>query len=257
MNVLVTNDDGYRSPLLWMLVKAMARLPWVEDLQVAVPDGEQSWKSHAMSGLGAINPRRVQTDGHEVTLVDGTPADCVDWAMHNLFAEFPDLVVSGVNCGHNSGLGFVMSSATVGACWHANLVAPPRAGVAISQHFPMEGHRRMRLGQAGPEELAALEANVLRCLDALWAALRARPDFPSAPVTWSANFPIAPAADLRVIDAVIGDSRLAQCFQEREGRFEHALVSYIEDEDPASDGMVMRSGHISLSRIDLRVLCSR
>ena len=52
---------------------------------------------------------------------------------YHLFEEKPDMVVSGINMGINMGLGFVLSSGTVGACLEANIAGVP--AVALSQEL--------------------------------------------------------------------------------------------------------------------------
>ncbi|PLX49722.1 MAG: hypothetical protein C0613_06645 [Desulfobulbaceae bacterium] len=258
MRILLTNDDGPHSPLLAFAIEALGEIAEIDVLKIAIPDGEQSWKSHAMSGHGAINPRQTTIADTEVVLVDGTPADCVDWAMHNLFADdqWPDLVVAGVNCGKNSGLGFVLSSATIGACLHANVAEPPRPGLALSQDFhDLSRAAAVKNGRADVAELAVLRDRIKKQLRAVWDFLQRQADFPQQPLTWNVNLPAEPSPECRIRQSTIGDSRLAQCFQERQGRFEHALARYIEDPHPGCDGSVLDQGHISISRLDIRRLC--
>lgn len=259
MKVLLTNDDGPSSPLLALAIETLGDLNGIDDLKIAIPDSEQSWQSHAMSGHGSINPRETIIEDAHVVLVDGTPADCVDWAMHNLFGEgeWPDLVISGVNCGKNTGLGFVLSSATIGACLHANVAEPPRAGLALSQDFRNLAYgAAVKSGDMPLSERAALRGQVKRQIKEVWDYLTKRDDFLRHPITWNVNFPEIRDPDLQIVATSIGDSRLKQCFQERGGRFEHSLAHYIEDPDPCSDGVVLERGHISVSQIDIRRLCT-
>lgn len=258
MKVLLTNDDGPDSPLLAFAIETFRNLKGIDVLKIAIPDSEQSWKSHSMSGHGWINPRETTIEDAHVVLVDGTPADCVDWAMHNLFSdgEWPDLVISGVNCGKNTGLGFVLSSATIGACLHANVAEPPRPGLALSQDFhDLAFGAAVKAGNVSLKELADLKGRVERHIIEVWEYLRAKDEFLQRPVTWNVNFPETVAHDLQIVEAPIGDSRLEQCFRERGGRYEHSLARYCEDTHPRSDGAVLERGHITLSQIDIRRLC--
>lgn len=258
MKVLLTNDDGPTSPLLAFAIEALAGLPDIDLLKIAIPQCEQSWKSHAMSGHGSINPRPTTIAGAPVVLVDGTPADCVDWAMHNLFAagQWPDLVVAGVNCGKNTGLGFVLSSATIGACLHANVAEPPRPGLAFSQDFAdLAVAAAVKQGTLSNRQQATLRDQVVGNIKASWAHLLNKEGFLHRPVTWNINFPEHGGPAPRLVESAIGDSRLAQCFREKEGRFEHSLARYAEDPDPDSDGVALAGGHITVSEIDIRRLC--
>ncbi len=259
MKVLLTNDDGPSSPLLAFAIEALGDLNGVDLLKIAIPDSEQSWQSHAMSGHGSIDPRETTIGDAHVVLVDGTPADCVDWAMHNLFAdgEWPDLVISGVNCGKNTGLGFVLSSATIGACLHANVAEPPRPGLALSQDFhDLAYGAAVKRGEMSLSERADLRGKVQRQIKEVWDYLTKREDFRRQPVTWNVNFPDTAAPDVQLVETSIGDSRLERCFRERDGRYEHSLARYIEDPHPRSDGAVLARGHISVSQIDIRRLCA-
>ncbi len=259
MKVLLTNDDGPHSPLLACAIETLGSLEGIDVLKIAIPDSEQSWQSHAMSGHGSINPRQTTIGGAPVVLVDGTPADCVDWAMHNLFVDgdWPDLVISGVNCGKNTGLGFVLSSATIGACLHANVAEPPRPGIALSQDFhDLAFGAAVKAGKASGPELADIRARVARHIREVWAYLRPKEDFLHRPLTWNVNFPEIAAEDVQIVEASIGDSRLEQCFRQRGGIFEHSLARYSEDPDPRSDGAVLERGHITVSQIDVRRLCA-
>lgn len=257
MKVLLTNDDGPNSPLLACALETLTELKGIDTLKIAIPDSEQSWKSHAMSGHGSINPRETKIGAAHVTLVDGTPADCVDWAMHNLFSndEWPDLVISGVNCGKNTGLGFVLSSATIGACLHANVADPPRPGLALSQDFQDLAYgAAVKAGEVSSQKLDALQRQVAKHIKKIWAYLSADGKSLQRPVTWNVNLPEISAADLQIVETPIGDSRLEQCFREKGGRYEHSLARYNEDPNPLSDGAVLAQGHITLSQIDIRRL---
>jgi 5'-nucleotidase len=259
MKVLLTNDDGPTSPLLAFAIEALGELADIKVLKIAIPDCEQSWKSHAMSGHGSINPRPTTIAGAPVVLVDGTPADCVDWAMHNLFAagQWPDLVVAGVNCGKNTGLGFVLSSATIGACLHANVAEPPRPGLAFSQDFgDLAVAAAVKQGTLSKRQRATLREQVVANIKTSWAYLLDKEGFRQRPVTWNINFPENAAPVQRLVESVIGDSRLEQCFRKKKGRFEHSLARYAEDPDPHSDGVVLAGGHITVSEIDIRRLCA-
>jgi 5'-nucleotidase len=99
--ILVTNDDGVDSPALLPLIRELRALG---PIRVAVPASERSWIGKAISRWDEIEVRTLVRDGIEIVAVDGYPADCTNLAVHSLFGEPPDLVVSGVNIGLNIGL---------------------------------------------------------------------------------------------------------------------------------------------------------
>jgi len=57
----------------------------------------------------------------EWILLDGTPATCANIALHNLFKDEIDLVISGPNLGRNTSSAFALSSGTIGAAMSASL----------------------------------------------------------------------------------------------------------------------------------------
>ncbi len=125
-SVLVTNDDGVDSPALGPLADVLADLGTV---RVVVPDGERSWTGKAMTRTGHVHVEEVERDGRRVTTVSGTPADAAQVGC-GLLAPGPDLVVSGINLGHNHGSAFALSSGTIGAAVEAVLLG--RTAVAVS-----------------------------------------------------------------------------------------------------------------------------
>jgi len=54
-------------------------------------------------------------------LLDGTPATCANVAIHNLFPQGFDLVISGPNLGRNTSSAFALSSGTIGAALSSSL----------------------------------------------------------------------------------------------------------------------------------------
>ena len=128
--ILVTNDDGVDSPALLPLVHELARLGPV---RVAVPAKERSWIGKAISRWDELAVTRVVREGIEILAVDGFPADCTNLAVHSLFGERPSLVVSGVNIGLNVGLGFFLSSGTIGAAMEGWIAGLPAIALSVGR----------------------------------------------------------------------------------------------------------------------------
>ncbi|MEM7468795.1 MAG: 5'/3'-nucleotidase SurE, partial [Pseudomonadota bacterium] len=133
LNILLTNDDSHDSPLFHFAIEALASLG---ELTISVPAAEQSWQGKAMTRFGNIYAERINIHGVDVWSVSGTPADCVNLAIYQLLDQKPDIVVSGPNIGKNTGLSFMFSSGTVGACLEANIAGIP--ALALSQELKPE-----------------------------------------------------------------------------------------------------------------------
>jgi 5'/3'-nucleotidase len=122
MRVLVTNDDGYRSEGIHVLAAALRRLG---DVTIVAPVEEASAIGHALT---LRRPLRLDPVKDGVYAVDGTPTDCVNIAITQVFAgELPDLVVSGINKGYNLGDDITYSGTVAGALEGALLGIPSLA----------------------------------------------------------------------------------------------------------------------------------
>src|SRR3954468_16340311 len=121
--ILVTNDDGGRSEGIHALAAAMRPLG---DVIVVAPNVEASAIGHALT---LRRPLRMEQIGQGVYEVDGTPTDCVNIALTQLFDGRLDLVVSGINKGYNIGDDITYSGTVAGAMEAALLGIP---GIAVS-----------------------------------------------------------------------------------------------------------------------------
>lgn len=111
--ILLTNDDGIASPKLEKLACALSTCGQVF---VVAPSSERSGVSHAFTGAPGLEVLPV--DGYDCPAfsVSGTPSDCVKFAVsEGLCQGAPDLVVSGVNMGENSGVSALYSGTVAGA----------------------------------------------------------------------------------------------------------------------------------------------
>lgn len=100
-HILITNDDGYQSPALPALARALRRLG---QITVFAPDHNWSAAGHTKT---MHKPLRVTQsslpDGTPLYITTGTPSDCVGLAMLGIVSQPPDMVVSGINQGSNLG----------------------------------------------------------------------------------------------------------------------------------------------------------
>lgn len=113
MRILLTNDDGIHAPGLRALWKELIKLG---DVQVVAPATEQSAAGHSITLSIPLIVQEVRDEESDFQgwAVEGRPADCVKLALLELLKEPPDLVVSGLNAGSNSGIN-VLYSGTVAA----------------------------------------------------------------------------------------------------------------------------------------------
>ncbi len=125
--LLVTNDDGIMAPGLKYLWEAISS---IADVYIVAPSIEQSGVGLAIT---IRNPIQILPtpweNGARAWTVTGTPADCVRLGMSVLMESPPDLIVSGINRGANSGRN-VLYSGTVGGVIEGVLRNIP--GIAFS-----------------------------------------------------------------------------------------------------------------------------
>ncbi len=124
--ILVTNDDGVHSDGIHALARALARLGKVI---VVAPHIEASAIGHALTLRRPLRMERLREDVYEV---DGTPTDCVNVAITQLYATPPDLVVSGINKGYNLG-DDVTYSGTVSGALEGSLLGIPSIAVSLER----------------------------------------------------------------------------------------------------------------------------
>lgn len=98
--ILISNDDGYQSKGLEVLIEAMRPLG---DLFVIAPDKGRSGAAASITADVPVSCTPIKSeDGLQVYACSGTPADCVKLALDQLLMREPDLIVSGINHGSNA-----------------------------------------------------------------------------------------------------------------------------------------------------------
>jgi 5'-nucleotidase len=137
--ILLTNDDGIRSPGLWAAAEALSALGFVT---VVAPREQQSGSGWSMPSHsdGVIQEKEVEVRGKrwKVYAIGATPAQAIQYAVLEVMPSKPDLVVSGINYGENVGSGITISG-TVGAALEGAGIGVPSMAVSlevkISQHL--------------------------------------------------------------------------------------------------------------------------
>ncbi len=247
MDILLTNDDSIDSPLLKTAIDFLKPLG---NLRVVVPLEEQSWKGKSITRFSdmVVEPRTIH--GVEGCAFSGTPADCTNFAIYNLYDEKkPDLVVSGINIGANTGVSFTWSSGTVGACLEANIAGVP--AVALSQMLDSEVFFAWANDRHIPSDaMDRLSATIHGMLKDTFELLMAREDWLKEPITWNVNMPVDPARDCRPISAYLGRAFYGSIFKKQGDIYVHDVDSPEPDTAEGSDTAVVGSGHVSVTRLD-------
>lgn len=136
MRILLTNDDGFESPLLHVLVDRLVKESWLTELDILVPSTEQSWIGTAVNKRGTKNITQRTINGQVYHLVNGSPGDCISIACAGFCEQKPDIILSGINFGVNAGVCFYLSSGTVAGARQAALFNIP--GVSLSAELSRE-----------------------------------------------------------------------------------------------------------------------
>ncbi len=189
MRVLITNDDGIESPGLAVLARAALAID--AEVVVAAPARDSSGASASLLGAELdgrlVVERRDAPDlpeGVASYAVRAAPGLIAFVAAHGGFGPKPDLVLSGVNRGANTGHA-VLHSGTVGAALSA--ATHGIRGMAVS------------LADARPQHWATAQAYTAHVLDWLVAQPETRdrvvnlnvPDRPLAEVRGLRKAPLA------------------------------------------------------------------
>jgi 5'-nucleotidase len=188
--------------------------------------------------------------------VDGTPADCVNIALAHLIpglAAGLDGVVTGINLGLNTTLGFINASGTIAAAWEGALHGLP--AMACSQDLSYEEWRALTETKslAGLDPVRATighsAAHAARLVGELFPAT-GREKF----VVHNLNFPVACAPSTRVVATVPARVIVPGLFSPAADDGTHRFVfSEAIDRSPpglVTDKATVAAGHISHSVLD-------
>lgn len=237
MKILLVNDDGYRCEGIHALILALKE---EYELTVVVPALEQSGKSHCMTFLEPVSYDhfRLSAVDHEIYMVHGTPSDCVLMALDQIMDEKPDLVISGINKGYNSG-GAIVYSGTVSAAYEGASRGIP--SFALSADFSNADF--------------TLAAKMFRMmLPAIMEAEKGNPFF------YNINFPNVPFSALKGIKKTsIASSNITEKMEKRVDPFQREYYWHAYDcklaesicDEAGSDMKAIHEGYISVTPLKL------
>lgn len=234
MKVMITNDDGIQSLGLDALAMLCAARGW--EVVVVAPVQDMSGSSAAIGRLSLDesvhlhpSPRAVE-GAAESFVVDGAPGLAALVSCRGAIGPAPDLVLSGVNAGENTGHA-ILHSGTVGAALTAASFGVSALAVSVQVTDPMRWDTAAHFaGEALEGILAAQRGTVLNL-----------------------NVPARPVDDVREIRWArldrFGSFRVAVA--SREGTaLQLELRATDRELDPDSDSALLEAGHPTLTAIE-------
>ena len=200
MRILITNDDGISAPGL-KIAEAIARdlAGPTGEVWVVAPAFEQSGVAHCVS---YVRPMRLELLEDHRYAVEGSPADCVLAGLFEILKKSPpDLILSGVNRGHNVAED-VLYSGTIGGAMEGALHGIK--SIALSQYFGPEN----RNSKAPFANAAAHGADVCR-------KLLTRADWSAGPYStfYNVNFPPCAPGKIKGVRAAFQGRRQVPTFE--------------------------------------------
>jgi 5'-nucleotidase len=126
--ILVSNDDGYQAPGIRYLIDIAKT---IGEVVVVAPQTAQSAMSHAITIKTPLHYQTVEiSENYREYNLNGTPVDCVKFAIHQLMDRKPDIVISGINHGSNASINIIYSG-TMAAATEAAMGGIPSVGFSI------------------------------------------------------------------------------------------------------------------------------
>ncbi|WP_068712064.1 5'/3'-nucleotidase SurE [Vibrio tritonius] len=136
VNILLSNDDGVYAEGIAVLEHALAD---IANITVVAPDRNRSGASNSLT---LEQPLRVNQIAPQRYSVQGTPTDCVHFALNELLRDNkPDLVLTGINHGANLG-DDVLYSGTVAAAMEGHFLGVQSIAFSLvgTQNFTTAAH---------------------------------------------------------------------------------------------------------------------
>ncbi|MDF1728173.1 MAG: 5'/3'-nucleotidase SurE [Sulfitobacter sp.] len=186
MRILITNDDGITAPGLAVLHDIATTIAGdAGEVWTVAPAFEQSGVGHC---INYVHPTMMTQMGARRFAAEGSPADCVLIALHEVMKETPpDLILSGVNRGNNAAEN-TLYSGTIGGAMEGALQGLP--AIALSQYY----------GPANRDLEDPFEASAQHGAEVVRRILDANPSQQADyPLFYNVNFPPVPGAEVKGI----------------------------------------------------------
>jgi 5'-nucleotidase len=205
LRILLTNDDGVAAPGLRLLRDTLCAAG--HQVFISAPSGDRSGSSAALGLNVAFRVTRTEFPCGTATstqwAVGGSPSDAVLFGLSMLGAERPDVAISGMNLGQNTGRA-TNHSGTVGAAVTAAEEGVPSIAVSIGLNFQDAG--------TGFSQTVAAAPHAAEYIKELIAQLRAtaRPGEGLLPdrVALNVNYPVVLGEDGLFAPALVQGARV-------------------------------------------------
>jgi 5'-nucleotidase len=235
MRILICNDDGIHAPGISVLHGAAKEFG---ELHVIAPDVERSAAGHAITLADPIKSTPVDKNGEFFGYgIGGTPADCIKLAVCAILKDTPpDLVLSGINLGSNTGIS-VIYSGTVSAATEGVVLGIPGVAFSLCTYTNPEWAMAGRIVKELTQKII-------------------KNGMPPG-VLLNVNLPNLPYEQLKGIKITrMGRSRFIEKFHKRldpRGRTYYWLDGELEVHDDGSDVDIhaVRDGYVSITPIHL------
>ncbi|MEA1928261.1 MAG: 5'/3'-nucleotidase SurE, partial [Candidatus Auribacterota bacterium] len=231
--ILLTNDDGINARGLSSLAREIRK---IGEVMIIAPDSERSAVGHAITLTEPLRAKKIYRDGNLYGYaVNGTPADSVKVAIKAILDREPDLVISGINLGPNTGTN-VIYSGTVSAATEAAILDFKAIAVSLGTFTDPDYGPAAKFARRLAEEVLS----------------RGLPDR----VLLNVNVPAIPERDIRGVKvAHQGIARFQEVMEERvdlRGRKYYWLGGEMDfpDNDPGSDHSALMDNYITVSPLN-------
>lgn len=236
--ILLTNDDGIHAPGLKALQTVLHSLG---EIYIVAPLNQRSAVSHGITIGSPLEVHKVIENGTLFGFgVAGTPADCVKLALGSLLDRVPELVISGINLGPNTGTN-IFYSGTVSAAIEAVILGIPALAISLTTF----SNPNFKFASFFTQQIARRVLHhglPSRCM-------------------LNINIPAVPSEEIRGVGITVqGHGRYQDYYVKdmEEGGiqlFHLEGEEYFTDSNPLSDDQAILANRISITPLSLSLLC--
>ena len=137
-DILVTNDDGYKSSGFVPLIRELSKN---YSVTAVAPNHGRSWIGKAITTKKKLKIKKIDYQGVNIFLLNGTPADCVQVGLYDVVETRPKMVISGINIGLNIGRARTLSSGTIGAAIEGSIDGVRSIASSLSVPLQMKDNK--------------------------------------------------------------------------------------------------------------------